>query len=396
MPADRSVETIIIGAGIAGEACARRLVKAQRPFLLISEDLGGRISRSQDDSVNLGAYCVRADYEHVNKLVTRGRRINALTTVHHSRDGSYRLRDPRLFSHLPQAVRFISQLRRFQRHYQTLKGRCLVDSQAGAIRSDPYLWRLYQQPASEFIDQYRLGSIARDYAGPGLYGTTFLPLSRLTAFTLLLGALPILVPIYEFAYRADTGAAWTRSVLFDTVTEISQRGHPYMVNTSRSGSLSAHNVVVATPPDVAQRLLGLSSLKGPVGIHSFQITGRLRPPFARADINLFTDDSPICAIARQANGSILLCSHQEQPRLADYLTEWDIIEHRHWNPAFNLIGTTLLDCEHAPDLYLVGDHNICGLEDAYLTGLYAANQIINRHHADGFDRSVNRADQILR
>jgi len=123
---------------------------------------------------------------------------------------------------------------------------------------------------------------------------------------------------------------------------------------------------------------------------------RLRPPFARADINLFTDDSPICAIARQADGSILLCSHQEQPRLADYLTEWDIIEHRHWNPAFNLIGTTLLDCEHAPDLYLVGDHNICGLEDAYLTGLYAANQIINRHHADGFDRSVNRADQVLR
>jgi hypothetical protein len=272
----------------------------------------------------------------------------------------------------------MSQLRRFQRHYRTLRSRCLVQAQADAIRSDPYLWRLYQQPATDFVDQHRLGSIVHNYVGPGLYGTTFLPMSQLTAFTLLLEALPALIPIYEFTYQPDARAEWARTVLFDTVTGINRSSHPYRVYTKHSGSLCANNVVVATPPDVAQRLLGLPSLKGPVGIHSFQISGRLRNPYARADINLFTDDSPICAIARQANGSILLCAHQEQPRFSDYLAEWDIIEHRHWNPAFNLIGSALLDCEQAPNLYLVGDHNICGLEDAYLTGLYAANQIVNR------------------
>ncbi|MDH3301302.1 MAG: hypothetical protein OES24_12420, partial [Acidimicrobiia bacterium] len=52
-----------------------------------------------------------------------------------------------------------------------------------------------------------------------------------------------------------------------------------------------------------------------------------------------------------------------------------IVEHHDWNPAFNLVGDALLDCEQAPNLYLIGDHNICGLEDAFVTGLHAASRI---------------------
>jgi len=372
----RSIETIVIGAGIAGEACARRLSEAQRPFHVISENLGGRISRSQDDSVNMGAYYVRGDYEHVNQLVEHGRHINKLTTHRHDSDGSHTPWNSRLLLHLPQAARFLHQLRAFQRHYQALKDSCLTESQAQAIRSDPYLWRLYRQPATEFIEQHRLGAAARHYLGPGLHATTFLRLDELTAFTLLMGALPLLVPIFEFTYRADQDADWAQSALMDTVTGITPDQHRYRVDTRHSGAFIADVVVLATPSDVSQRLLDLPNTKGPVAIHSFQLEGKLRDRWARADINLFAEDDPVCAVARQANGSILLCSHEEQPRFDDYLISWEVIEHRSWNPAFNLVGDTLLECEQSPNLYVVGDHNICGLEDAYLTGLYAANQIV--------------------
>jgi hypothetical protein len=83
------------------------------------------------------------------------------------------------------------------------------------------------------------------------------------------------------------------------------------------------------------------------------------------------------AIARQENGTFLVSSQQPQPDLGRYFTTWRVLECRHWNPAFHLLGDTLLECEQGPGLYLVGDHNIVALEDAYLTGLYAANRIIH-------------------
>jgi predicted NAD/FAD-dependent oxidoreductase len=69
-------ETVIVGGGIAGLACARQLYDGGRSFLLVTEDVGGRIRTSADGTVNLGAYYVRGDYDHVNQFVDRGRGLS--------------------------------------------------------------------------------------------------------------------------------------------------------------------------------------------------------------------------------------------------------------------------------------------------------------------------------
>ena len=53
--ASNQYDLIIVGAGIAGIACARRLHEAEQPFRLISENLGGRIRRSRDGGTATGA-----------------------------------------------------------------------------------------------------------------------------------------------------------------------------------------------------------------------------------------------------------------------------------------------------------------------------------------------------
>ncbi|MFV1963711.1 MAG: NAD(P)-binding protein, partial [Acidimicrobiia bacterium] len=196
-------ETVIVGGGVAGLACARRLHDSQRSFLLITENVGGRIRTSADGTVNLGAYYVRNDYNHVNRFVDRGRRIKRRDTLRGNADGSFTRSDMSLLAHPIQAVRFVRALRTFRRHYETFKQQCLTMSQAEAIQADPLLRELYHEPATQFIQRYRIEDIARAYIAPVAQGTAFTSVDRSTAFTMLVGVLPLIVPMFEYVPRFD-------------------------------------------------------------------------------------------------------------------------------------------------------------------------------------------------
>ena len=370
--------TIIIGAGIAGLACARRLRDAGHPFQVISKDVGGRIERSPDGTLNLGAYYVRSDYSHVNQYVQLGRRLDRLAVQRHDAgNGFYRYWDRRLLLHMPQAARFLRLLVDFRRRYNKLKQSTIAAGQADAIRADAALHDLYRQPALDFVLEHRLDELAKLYIEPGIHGTTFTGLREITAFTMLLGALPILVPAYEFTPRLDRLTAGLKDrILADSVTAISAHPGGYRITTEAHGTTVATHVVVATPTAVAKKLLGLRSTKGSIDAHMFQVAGVLRHPYSRADINLFPAGDHTLAIARQAGGAVLLCSRLRSPDFGRYFAAWRVVAHRHWDPAFHLVGGDLLETEQERNLYLVGDHNIVGLEDAYLTGVHAADRMV--------------------
>jgi glycine/D-amino acid oxidase-like deaminating enzyme len=374
-------ETVIVGGGIAGLACARRLQDSQRSFLLITENVGGRIRTSADGTVNVGAYYVRGDYSHVNQFVDRGRRIKRRHILRGDPDGSFTRWDVPLLLHPIQAVQFVRLMREFRRHYEVFKQDCLVMSQAQAIRADPLLRELYHEPAPRFIQRYRIEDIARSYLAPAVQGTAFTSVDRLTAFTLLVGVLPLIIPMFEYTARFDRlTAGFEDSLVFDSVTAIDATASgSYSIQTRNSSPFSADNVVVATPTDVSVSLLDLGRVKSPIDVHMFLVAGNLRSPWSRAAYALFPDGDRTFAIARQTEGSTLFCSASDDPDFGRYFSTWDVIERHHWNPAFHLEGDVLLECEQKAGLYLVGDHNVCNLEDAYITGIYAANRILTGH-----------------
>jgi glycine/D-amino acid oxidase-like deaminating enzyme len=361
---------IIIGGGIAGLACARRLHDAGHSALLITEDLGGRIRTSTDGAVNIG-------YSHVNRFVDRGPRLKRRPILRGAEDGSFSRSDLPLILHLPQTLRFSRLIRQFRRHYEAFKSDCEVMSQAEAIRAEPLLWELYNEPAPDFILRNRIEDIARSHLALYAQGTAFASFESLSAFTLLVVLLPTIVPIFEYSFRFDAlMAEFEDSLLFETVTRLTHSSDGYLLHTHGGETFTADNVVVATPIDVSARLLGLDEIKAPMDAHLFVLRGSLRRPWSRATFSLFPENDDTFAMAQQPDGQILFASASEHPDFSRFFETWEVVDHHHWDPAFQLGGSVLLECEQGPGLYLIGDHNVCTLEDSFITGNYAANRIL--------------------
>lgn len=373
-----SHETVIVGGGIAGLACGRQLHDRQHRFTLITESVGGRLRRSADGTANLGAYYVRSDYTHVNQFVDRGRRIRRRNILRGIDAQSFSNSDLPLVMHIPETVRFLRLMREFRHHYASFQRNCLQSSQQTAIGADPYLQGLYREPAREFVQRHRIETIARAYLAPAIHGTGFTRIDGLTAFTLLVAVLPTVVPMFEYTFRPDDLTdGFEGQLLLDSVSSIIRTNNGYSVHTRSGDTHSAQNVVVATPTAVSAKLLDLGPVKRPISARMFLVRGSLLEPWDKTIVTLFPPGDKTFALAKQVDGSTVFCSASENPDFAKYFEDWIVLDYVVWDPAFHLLGDALLECEQEPGLFLIGDHNVCTLEDAYITGVYAANRILD-------------------
>lgn len=368
-------ETIIIGAGVAGLGCARQLSKHKRDFLVITENIGGRIMTSPDGHVNYGAYFVLNNYKHILPLVKKGEKLHPFfVEFHDKRRHFYHL--VKMCRYPVQVLRLLFLLRVFKSKYERFKKMCETNSQKFVIETDSGLKKLYFQSAAEFIKEKKIAEIADKFLSEGIYMCTFLPLSKVSAFDFMRLCLGLILPAYEFTFLRDKAVeGFKDKIIIDSVTAI-KKGEEYEIQTESGKVYKARNVVVATPPLVAQKLIGLSKLKTGSNSYVFHVGGELKDKWRNGQFELFGSDSPVIFIRKQADGSYIFYSKISDPDLENYFIRPKIIFKKHWEPAFNITGDELLDCEQDENLYLIGDHNVIGLEDSYITGLLAANKIL--------------------
>ena len=376
----RAVETVIVGGGIAGLACARRLAEAGREFLLLSDRLGGRL-HAAEDGLNFGAAYVTSDYRHVLRFVDRGPRIYMKDVYYWDKDRFISLFHPRNVRRAGAVARIYRLVYRFRRHFLALRRDAVHTCQKTLLERDPLLRRCTEQSAAELVAEHGLEEINDVFCAPIFHSTLFVPADRANAFYYLANLFPIWLPTYAVDVRSAIGRL-TRGhgerIRIGRVEEIEERaGGSFLVRTAEE-RLVANNLVLAVPGRNGEALLTGYSTATNVPFCTLHIRGRRRREVVPGKIVFLRQEHPITILWPQPNGLEIAFAPTVDPDLSPYFERYEIVRAVRWKTAVQLSGASWRPLQPRANLFTIGDHNICGLEDSYLTGLFAANRITGR------------------
>ena len=374
-------KTIIIGGGMAGMSCALKLMEAGVDFSLISNGLGGRMMYLPEERVNYGAYFVMKNYTHARKLITEETLINPLhACFHNSETEHFSVLSGHTLSMLPEFLRFYFAMHEFSRHYEPYKQRCLTMPQKLALEADPYMADLFQKPAAQFIKEKHYEKVAADYIGKFAYACTGVSTDRINALDFLNVSMGILVPIHKFRFDEKTmQSRFGSHYIQDTIVKIDTReGRHYL--TGQSGTTySAEMVVVATPASVTKELLGLKEIREACKLYVFHVQAKLKDLLGRYELNLFPSTSTLILTAQQYDGSYLIYGCKKELDLSQVCEQYTLLRTKDWEKAMYVHGRAYMEQQISDSIFIAGDHNGLGLEPAAISGIYAANRIINKN-----------------
>lgn len=374
------VETIIVGGGIAGLACARRLSEAGKDFLLITKDVGGRIRFSKDGAANYGAVLVTSAYSRVMPYVQKRRVLRKRDACCYI-DGGSIMASGLALRHPVQLLRAFFLSARFYYAYRTFQKRAVRMSQKRAIEADPYLAKLYAQNARDFVVEKGIADFAETIAEPLLWGIAVSRIKEQNAFNYQLISLLLFGRSHEFFFDTKAFTApFAGKIALDEVVALSKDGETNMAVTAAGKMLKAKHIVIATPADAAQKLLHLPKINQGRNVHVLHVRGAVKDEFRRGAVKIIGYATTVIGIIAQTDGTFIVYALEPEADLAHYFSSWEIVGRADWEPIYHNIGNTLLDADRGDKIWLIGDHNVIGVEDSFITGLYAAHEICREAH----------------
>ena len=373
-------ETAIIGGGISGLACARRLHELGRPMALFTRSLGGRLLGGPTGA-NLGASYATADYHHVGAFLETdpGQRLGDVATLV---DGEPRSVTRMAHSHPFLMARLLGWVRRVRRHHNRVRRRMHQTCQRELLLGDPVISELARTPASEFVEANGLQELDRLFLGAIARSTLFVPTAELDAFLWLATLYPFVVRCWRADARSaleGISAGWRHAVHHDTISSLQHLDGalPWRLEGEQA-TIRATNVVISTPVAATRRFAPLLAGEArQVPVRTLHVRGKRRPPYAGWPALFLPPPHPITVLWRGSEGLDILFD-LGRTDLGIYYEEVEVLAEHGWESGVQLPHGEWRPLNPTPGLYTVGDYNVCGLEDSFLTGLFAAQHIGER------------------
>jgi hypothetical protein len=381
-------ETIIVGGGAAGINCALKLQEAGRPYLLVTDRMGGRIMFRTDLQMNFGAVFYFGNYHHMKKILTPGPKVlpSLLEGCCHP-DGrtQYAALSPRTLRHAGQLLKFRSfMLKQFIPQYERFKSDCEVMQVKDALEKNASIKELFYLSADQLIAREGIQQIADDLVSQFAHGCTGSRIQTLSALDYLNCVQALVLELKRFTFDEDAMTERLRggsgAVELAVVKAVSKNDDgSYAVETASGASHVAQNVVLATPADVTAKVVKpvvkLPKIRNASVLYAYLVRGRMKARYRNHIVHIFADDIPIIFTAKRKEGEYEVFAEKEID-FGEYFGACEVVECVHWPKALFTNPNIVLDQDLDANLYMAGDHNGLGMEPAAISGIYAANRIL--------------------
>ena len=369
-------EIIIIGAGMSGLGCARHLYKNKKKFKIITEDIGGRVRTSPDGEVNYGAYYITADCKNVLPYAEITGKMRFSHSHLHKGNEHYHVFSPRLLKHIPAGLRLIKDLIIFRRHLLKLRRRSIEFSREELIEADPLLKKYYHQKAGKYIKKRGLEKLNKEYLEEFLWASFFID-PRKVSTALFLGSLqPLLVSSYTFKMKFNEMIkGFENSIFYDSIIKIKSEGNHFTLKTKSGRSYNCKKLVLATPMKITNKLIKPQKIKGEINVYYYHLRGEIKKTYDKKWYNFFSIKEAT-AISCERDGTYLYF-YNGKDKIKKYFKKYEVITHDTWKPALYFIGDEYVKLNPEKNIFLATDHDVPGMEDAYINGMHTAKLVLN-------------------
>ncbi|MCD8212527.1 MAG: NAD(P)-binding protein [Campylobacter sp.] len=380
---EKFYETVIVGGGLAGIFCARKLKEAGREFMLISDNIGGRVKYVESVEMNFGGVFYFENYHHVRQLLIPGPKLiqsPKQIMLHTSKDEYFPLVSFRMLKNVCQLYKFKKFMKKFINHYEIYKKNCETMQVKDALKTDPFMNDLFYKSAPEIINELGINDVCKDLVSKFAFGCTGSKVNLLTALDYLNCVQGLVMPIYQFKFDANAVQKDIGNVTISSVISVEkQSANDYVIKTDKDEIFRAKNVVMATPAGVTKKLLNLPKIRSASVLYAYLVKGEIKEKYSHNDLHIFSDDIPIIFISRRLNkaGEYEVFSNEEL-NFSEYFDKYEIMHQEYWGEALYTYPAIVLDQDMGDGLYMAGDHNGLGMEPAAISGIWAANEIIKR------------------
>lgn len=373
-------ETIIIGGGMSGLACAKRLNEENKDFLLITKDVGGRMLCSDDFSVPYGAAYGTYKYKNVLKLVEKEERLKFREVHFVNEYGVKNVFSLPYIKYYPKFIKLGWKVLHFSIHISKFLKVGAVRSIKECIEEDKVLNKYWNMPAKDFIKKHGLEEIDERFVNPMCEATFFTKSTNINTLSYLGIMFPALHRTWSFDFT-HTIEKLTKGIndkiKSGTVTKVRRIEESLFEVESTLGSFTANSIVFAAPEKSLEGVYDLPEPSIQEDCYVFHIQGKRLDKYKNKKVLLFNPETEkVNAMWQFSNGDEIIYTRSADPDFTKYFSKHKVVKKIHWQPAMAFSSGELIDQNYEKNVYLASSFNFSCLEKAFLSGTYAANQII--------------------